>query len=99
MRTRTTRAALLALVTAGLIASGAPVASAQISTADCDPGSPTASQYCPPTIVIEREPDDPSSSGLPFTGYDAGIVALAAVALIGAGFGIRRISRTSEGAS
>lgn len=36
-----------------------------------------------------------SSSQLPFTGLDVGLVLVAAAALLAAGFGIRRISRPS----
>ncbi len=47
-------------------------------------------------------PPGPSSnsnelvSGLPFTGFDVGVLALAAVALLGTGFTLRRLSDPSR---
>lgn len=38
-------------------------------------------------------------SGLPFTGFDVGVLALAAVALLGAGVTLRRLSDPSRRAS
>jgi len=85
----------------GLTVSVAPFAGAPsaASAQDCTVPSPTQDQYCPPSTTIEQGSDDPSdpsdaSGGLPFTGYDMGFAALAAVALIGAGFGLRRAART-----
>ena len=80
------------IVSASLFA-GAPAASL---AADCSVSSPTTDQYCPPSTTTERG-SDPSGGGLPFTGYDAGLAGLAAAALIGAGFGLRRVARTEEG--
>lgn len=85
-------------VSVALFAGAPSAASAQ----DCTVPSPTQDQYCPPSTTIEQGSDDPSdpsdasdaSGGLPFTGYDMGFAALAAVALIGAGFGLRRAART-----
>lgn len=91
-------------VSVALFAGAPSAASAQ----DCTVPSPTQDQYCPPSTTIEQgsvdpsDPSDPSapsdasapSGGLPFTGYDMGFAALAAVALIGAGFGLRRAART-----
>ena len=36
--------------------------------------------------------DDPVISGLPFTGFDVGVLALASVALLGSGLMLRRLS-------
>ena len=69
-------------------------------------GSPTDYQYNPTNHQIAAsgggggpsEPSGPSSgennvvSGLPFTGFDVGILALASVALMGAGLTLRRLS-------
>ena len=50
-------------------------------------------------------PGSPSSNsneivgGLPFTGFDVGVLALAAVALLGTGFTLRRLSDPSRRAS
>ena len=90
LATRTTIVGLIA--SALLFFAGPPAANA----ADCSGSSPTQNQYCPPsTITFSGDPKDP---GLPFTGYDVGLAALAAVALVGAGVGLRRAARTDEGA-
>ena len=47
------------------------------SAADCEPGTP-------PEITRGE---------LPFTGFEAGMVALAGLALLGAGFAVRRAAR------
>jgi hypothetical protein len=72
---------------------------------DCVVPSPTQDQYCPPVpppSVTTEEGSGPSASsgggGLPFTGYDLGLAALVSVALVGAGFGLRRAARADEAA-
>ncbi len=71
-------------------------------------GSPTQSEYDTTNHQIAAgggdggpsEPSGPSNgdsnnaviSGLPFTGFDVGILALASVALLGSGLTLRRLS-------
>ena len=56
-------------------------------------GAPT------PTTPVERGATPPAPGGdLPFTGFEAGLVALAGLALLGTGFALRRVSRTSAAA-
>ena len=70
-------------------------------------GSPTSSEYDTTNHQIAAagggggpsEPAGPSGggndaviSGLPFTGFDVGILALASVALLGSGLTLRRLS-------
>ena len=70
-------------------------------------GSPTQSEYDTTNHQIAAtgggggpsEPSGPSGggndaviSGLPFTGFDVGILALASVALLGSGLTLRRLS-------
>ena len=70
-------------------------------------GSPTSSEYDTTNHQIAAagggggpsEPSGPSGggndaviSGLPFTGFDVGILALASVALLGSGLTLRRLS-------
>ena len=71
-------------------------------------GSPTNSQYDTTNHQIAAaggsggpsQPSGPSTggesdaviSGLPFTGFDVGILALASVALLGSGLALRRLS-------
>jgi hypothetical protein len=70
-------------------------------------GSPTDAQYDTTNHQIAAagggggpaEPSGPSGggndaviSGLPFTGFDVGILALASVALLGSGLTLRRLS-------
>jgi hypothetical protein len=78
-------------------------------------GSPTEKQYgsTPHQIAAggggggpTSSPAKPSApkekaivSGLPFTGFDVGVLALAAVALLGAGVTLRRLSDPSRRAS
>jgi hypothetical protein len=78
-------------------------------------GSPTEKQYgsTPHQIAAggggggPQSPAKPSApneskalvSGLPFTGFDVGVLALAAVALLGAGVTLRRLSDPSRRAS
>jgi hypothetical protein len=70
-------------------------------------GSPTSSQYDTTNHQIAAggggggpsEPSEPSGpsdepviSGLPFTGFDVGVLAIASVALLGSGLMLRRLS-------
>ncbi len=85
---RATRITLVGLIASvSLFFAGAPAANA----ADCGTFGPTQDQYCPPTPITGG--GDP----LPFTGFDVGLAALAAVALVGAGIGLHRAARTDEG--
>jgi hypothetical protein len=86
LATRTTIVGLIA--SASLFLAGPPAANA----ADCSVAGPTQDQYCPPSTITGG--GDP---GLPFTGYDVGLAAFAAVALVGAGVGLHRAARTDEG--
>jgi hypothetical protein len=62
--------------------------------------TPSNSQYQPQNHQIAvtgggNGPSAPSNStigNLPFTGLDVGVLALAAIALLGAGFALRRLS-------
>ena len=66
------------------------------------PGAP-ATEEAPtpprPTTPVERGVDTPTPTvakgELPFTGLEAGLVALAGLALLGAGFAMRRVSRSA----
>jgi len=68
-------------------------------------GSPTSSQYDTTNHQIAAagggggpsgdgpgSGNDPVISGLPFTGFDVGVLALASVALLGSGLTLRRLS-------
>lgn len=60
--------------------------------------APTPPRGDNPTVPVERgttpTPTPTVSSGeLPFTGLEAGLVALAGLALLGSGFAMRRVSR------
>jgi hypothetical protein len=71
--------------------------------------SPTHAQYQPKNHQIAATdgstgsgPSAPSQStigSLPFTGLDIGVLALAAVALLGAGFALRRLSDPARNSS
>jgi hypothetical protein len=77
-------------------------------------GSPTQSEYDTTNQQIAAaggsggpsEPSGPSGggndaviSGLPFTGFDVGVLALASVALLGSGLTLRRLSDPSRRSS
>jgi hypothetical protein len=77
-------------------------------------GSPTDSEYDTTNQQIAAagggggpsEPSGPSGggndaviSGLPFTGFDVGVLALASVALLGSGLTLRRLSDPSRRSS
>jgi len=93
MRFRKTSIAVL--IGAGL-AVGAPVATAATS--------PVQQGYSTTAGVVQTQVNSPKeqtqaqspSSDLPFTGLDVGLVGAAGAMLLGAGFGIRRLSRTSS---
>jgi hypothetical protein len=58
-------------------------------TASCANGAstdPVTGQPCTTATI--------SSGNLPFTGFEAGLVALAGLGLLGAGFGMRRMTRS-----
>jgi hypothetical protein len=70
------------------------------STATLDAATPTGDQYSDTTNRINSfTAASPSSGsgtsggGLPFTGFDVGLVALIGAALLGSGFLIRRLGR------
>jgi hypothetical protein len=68
----------------------APVASAQ-SSLGYGPGgkiTETATSNSSPAVETQSE-----EGGLPFTGLDVGLVALAGIVLVGAGLGIRRLQQ------
>jgi hypothetical protein len=92
--------AALALVGAALLLP------ASASTQDC--AGPTGDQYCPNTQVLTGsgsgsggDPVDPSSASggaLPFTGFDLALTVAAGAGLLGAGFVLRRASRSRSAA-
>ena len=73
------------------IAGGGPT---DIVPPDSAPAGPTDS----PTTPVERGAAPPPGGDLPFTGFEAGLVALAGLALLGSGFALRRVSRSSAAA-
>ena len=80
----------IAVLIGAALAFSAPVASAATS--------PVQQGYSTTAGVVQTEvnsPKEQSSDELPFTGLDVGLVGLAGAMLLGAGFGIRRLSRTS----
>ena len=73
----------------GVSANGEDCSPAAAVAADCASGAdtdPVTGQPCNQEATV-------SSGDLPFTGFEAGIVALAGAALLGAGFAMRRFSR------
>jgi hypothetical protein len=84
------RNSFIALVVAvGLLVS-ASVASAATS--------PVQQGYSTTAGVVQTQvnsPKEQASSELPFTGLDVGLVGAAGAMLLAAGFGIRRLSRSS----
>jgi cobalamin biosynthesis Mg chelatase CobN len=56
--------------------------------------SPTPSVS--PVAAQKAAPKKSSSSGLPFTGLEVGLVLAAGAGLLGLGFGLRRMARPSE---
>ena len=86
-----------AVVTAALLVPGAAAAQAS---------SPTSAQYdtqaqllqqqaqgAPTANVNDPNVNDPVISGLPFTGVDVALLGIVALALIGAGVALQRLSR------
>lgn len=95
---------VLVALLAALLLFAAP---AQVFAAAGDPTSdPTASQYENPgstvtqespddsevTVVTTSGSDDDSSGSLPFTGFDAGVLAIVALLLGATGLALRRLS-------
>jgi hypothetical protein len=81
----------LATLAAGVLFAFPAVAGAQ----ECD--GPTGDQYCEPTDVLTASGSggsgntgDPDAGGLPFTGLDLGLAAIAGGVLLGAGVALRR---------
>ena len=87
----------IAVLIGAALATSAPIASAATS--------PVQQGYSTTAGVVQSQVNSPkheaqaqtqsSSSDLPFTGLDVGLVGAAGAMLLGAGFGIRRLSRTS----
>jgi len=81
----------IAVLIGAALALSAPVASAQTS--------PVQQGYSTTAGVVQTEVNSPkeqaSGDELPFTGLDVGLVGIAGAMLLGAGFGIRRLSRHS----
>ncbi len=85
-----------AVVTAALLVPGAGAAQA---------ASPTSAQYDTQVQVAQQQAqgapaanddsavNDPVISGLPFTGVDVALLGIVALALIGAGVALQRLSR------
>lgn len=71
---------------------------AQSATEDAYQGAAGVQQFGGPgngdsQLVASTSPE--SSSSLPFTGLDLGLVAIAGIALVGTGLIVRRTSRTN----
>jgi hypothetical protein len=85
----------IAILIGAALALSAPVASAATS--------PVQQGYSTTAGVVQTEVNSPKeqTSGkangneLPFTGLDVGLVGVAGAMLLGAGFGIRRLSRST----
>jgi hypothetical protein len=83
----------IALILA-VIALAIPV-SAATAAGDCS--NPTTSQYGSSNdqftnCAAHNGGGEPTIAGLPFTGLDIGVLAIAAAGLLGAGFTLRRLS-------
>jgi hypothetical protein len=96
IQSRYRRFAVPFLIVACAVALVAPAgAGAQSGSSD-----PTAAQYGPPVTPPSQtagggQVNDPGQVGaLPFTGADVGILAVAAVALLGGGLALRSLSRS-----
>ena len=89
----------IAVLIGAALAMGAPVANA--ATSPVQQGYSTTAGVVqdqvnsPKEQTQQRAADAPSSSDLPFTGLDVGLVGAAGAMLLAAGFGMRRLSRTS----
>jgi hypothetical protein len=77
------RGIVVALITCVALLATAPAALAQSISQDA---------YCVGCATFERH--EPGKSSLPFTGMDIALVVAAGGALLAAGFGVRRLSRT-----
>jgi hypothetical protein len=87
-----------------LLAAVALMVPATAGAQDSDCIGPTGDQYCPNTQILTGsgsdssdpvDPADPGSSAtLPFTGFDLALSLAAAAGLLGAGFVLRRASRS-----
>ena len=84
----------IAVLIGAALAVSAPVATAATS--------PVQQGYSTTAGVVQTEVNSPkqqstgSADELPFTGLDVGLVGAAGAMLLGAGFGIRRLSRTGS---
>jgi hypothetical protein len=67
---------------------------------DLDTGTPTGDQYSdtPHRILHFTSASSAPAGGLPFTGFDVGIVALIGAVLLGTGVLVRRLGRGSTDA-
>ena len=88
----------IAVLIGAALAISAPVATA--ATSPVQQGYSTTagvvqSQVNAPEEQTQQQAADAPSSDLPFTGLDVGLVGAAGAMLLAAGFGIRRLSRTS----
>ena len=92
----------IAVLVGAALATSAPIASA--ATSPVQQGYSTTagvvqSQVNAPKQQAQAPATETSSNGgsnLPFTGLDVGLVGAAGAMLLGAGFGIRRLSRSSS---
>src|SRR5215212_3546835 len=89
----------IAVLIGAALAVGAPVATA--ATSPVQQGYSTTAGVVQDQVNAPKEQTqqqataDSPSSDLPFTGLDVGLVGAAGAMLLAAGFGIRRLSRTS----
>jgi hypothetical protein len=98
LHARVRKLTVSAVVTAALLVALPGAAAAQAS-------SPASAQYDDQAQLIRDQahqaktatPSDPVIGGLPFTGVDLGILAVLAVALVGAGAAIQRTERHQRG--
>ena len=93
----------IAVLVGAALATSAPIASA--ATSPVQQGySTTAGVVQSQVNAPKQQADAPATqtasngggSNLPFTGLDVGLVGAAGAMLLGAGFGIRRLSRSSS---
>jgi hypothetical protein len=85
-----------AVVTAALLVPGAAAAQASSPTsAQYDTQAQFLGQQAQAATANSNDPsvNDPIISGLPFTGVDVALLGIVALALIGAGFALQRLSR------
>ena len=94
------RSAFVIVLIAALALPCAPALAASASASGYDqPAGVTQLDVAPPggttsEGVPSRTVKHPSSSSLPFTGLDVGLIALAGLTLLLLGFGMARISRS-----